>query len=93
MVRAGSHGAAPLAFRLLGNYPNPFNPSTTIRYETANTADVSVRIFDLRGALIIEGNCGHNMVFWKGRPTYECSSDQMILRKVGHSIPLSRIPP
>jgi hypothetical protein len=67
---AGS-GAAPLAFRLLGNYPNPFNPSTTIQYETATTADVSVRIFDLRGALIRElvhssQPAGVHQVAWDG---------------------------
>lgn len=48
----GTSVYAPTAFRLLQNYPNPFNPSTTIAYETAGTADVRVRVFDTRGALV-----------------------------------------
>lgn len=62
---------APLAFRLLQNYPNPFNPSTTLVYETATTSDVSVRIFDLKGALIrdllheVQG-AGRYLVSWDG---------------------------
>jgi hypothetical protein len=68
---AAGLGAAPLAFRLLQNYPNPFNPSTTIQYETATLADVNVRIFDLRGALIKElvhstQAAGLHRVVWDG---------------------------
>ncbi len=66
-----SSASAPVAFRLLQNYPNPFNPSTTIVYETAGTADVQVRIFDTRGALIKdllhEGQqAGLHQVVWDG---------------------------
>jgi len=31
------------------NYPNPFNPKTTIRYDLPNTRDVHIRIIDLMG--------------------------------------------
>ncbi len=41
-------------FQFLKNYPNPFNPSTTIEYEIPDMADVTVCIFDLEGALIKE---------------------------------------
>jgi hypothetical protein len=30
-------------------YPNPFNPSLNIRYETGETTQVSVTIFDVHG--------------------------------------------
>jgi hypothetical protein len=34
------------------NYPNPFNPSTTIRFGVAQRGRVTLRIFDVRGALV-----------------------------------------
>jgi len=40
---------ANLKFELLGNYPNPFNPSTKIRYSLAEASIVSLRIFDVLG--------------------------------------------
>jgi hypothetical protein len=59
------------AFRVLQNYPNPFNPSTTIVYDIARTSEVSVRIFDLRGALIRDllherQGAGRHQVSWDG---------------------------
>jgi hypothetical protein len=42
----------PRSTVLVGNYPNPFNPSTIIRYDIAEPCDVSVRIYDVRGALV-----------------------------------------
>ena len=39
---------------LKGNYPNPFNPSTTIRFEVKKAINkmVQIRIFNLKGQLI-----------------------------------------
>ena len=45
----GSSGSAPLTTELLGNYPNPFNPSTTIQYTVSTGAWVSLKIFDVLG--------------------------------------------
>ena len=39
-------------FDLLGNYPNPFNPSTTILLDLPKTAAVSVDIFNMLGQRI-----------------------------------------
>jgi hypothetical protein len=39
----------PEQFSVSRNYPNPFNPETTLHYELPEDADVSVRVFDLMG--------------------------------------------
>ena len=36
-------------FRLLGNYPNPFGPSTTISYELPASMDVQLDVYDMLG--------------------------------------------
>ena len=39
----------PTEFTLRGNYPNPFNPSTTIQIDLPQTAEVTVEIIDMLG--------------------------------------------
>ncbi|MGA0255789.1 MAG: Ig-like domain-containing protein [Rhodothermales bacterium] len=39
----------PSEFVLRGNYPNPFNPTTTISFDLPETADVQVDVLDLLG--------------------------------------------
>ncbi|HEX5132527.1 MAG TPA: T9SS type A sorting domain-containing protein [Candidatus Krumholzibacteria bacterium] len=53
-------------------YPNPFNPSTTIRYELATEGRVYVRVFDARGAevtMLVNAHLapGSYEVDWDGR--------------------------
>jgi hypothetical protein len=43
---------APLAYRLL-NYPNPFNPSTTIRFDLPEPSFVLLDVYDVRGGLVV----------------------------------------
>lgn len=56
-------------FTLLGNYPNPFNPSTMIRFEMQHAGHVSISIFDVRGrqvAIIVDGQMpagSHEAIF------------------------------
>jgi len=39
----------PTEFALKGNYPNPFNPTTTISFDLPESADVTVQVLDLLG--------------------------------------------
>jgi hypothetical protein len=54
-----SHGPAGPA--LSQNFPNPFNPSTTIGFRISATMRVTLKIYDLLGrevATLVEGNLG-----------------------------------
>ena len=39
----------PTEFTLHGNYPNPFNPSTQIRFDLPEPARVSMQVMDILG--------------------------------------------
>lgn len=57
--------------RLLGNYPNPFNPSTTISFTTAKAAPVQITIYNLKGQAVRTWNLetevgGNHSVQWDG---------------------------
>ncbi|MBK9777878.1 MAG: T9SS type A sorting domain-containing protein [bacterium] len=63
----------PVLSRLLPNVPNPFNPSTTIRFDLAGGGTVDLRVFDVRGRLVrtlATGAVyvqGRHEVVWDGR--------------------------
>jgi len=62
----------PVSTVLKGNYPNPFNPSTTISYELAESGPVRLDIFETSGRLICtlvneDQGAGRQEVFWNGR--------------------------
>jgi flagellar hook assembly protein FlgD len=57
--------------RIEGNFPNPFNPQTTIRFSSASTGKVTIRIFNVGGQLVrtlsTKADAGANEVRWNGR--------------------------
>jgi hypothetical protein len=42
----------PQDFKLMGNYPNPFNPITRIQFSTAYSNKVSIHIYNYAGQLV-----------------------------------------
>ena len=62
---------------LLTNYPNPFNPETWIPYHLSNDADVTLTIYDTKGAVMRQFYLGYQQAgyytdrtkaaYWDGR--------------------------
>ena len=65
----------PHEYALLGNYPNPFNPSTMISYALPFESEVSITIYDLTGSIIKSfdlnnQSAGYKDLLWDGRNNY-----------------------
>jgi len=62
----------PALARLLRNYPNPFNPVTTIQFVLDRDSQVSLRVFDVQGRAVrtlLNGYlaAGKRVVGWDGK--------------------------
>jgi len=62
----------PIVSQLYANYPNPFNPSTTISFDMARAGRVSIEVFNSKGQLVktlVNGMRGAGMhkVVWDGK--------------------------
>ena len=62
----------PIATELRGNYPNPFNPETVIRFSVALESIVLIDIYNIRGQKVRSllndfVNRGEHSVVWNGR--------------------------
>jgi hypothetical protein len=61
------------SFELFQNFPNPFNPETTIRYQVARSGNVRLDIFSLNGQMVrqlvnqTDQAAGQYEVSWDGR--------------------------
>lgn len=61
----------PESFALEPNHPNPFNPTTTIKYELPEASSVSLVIYDLLGSEIFgwsnnREDAGYKRITWNG---------------------------
>ena len=52
MLAVDENERLPEEFALHPNYPNPFNPSTVISYDIANSSNVSLSVYDMRGRVV-----------------------------------------
>ena len=67
--------AVPEAFGLDACYPNPFNPSTTIRYALPEEAAVNLAVFNILGQQVrmlvsAAQGPGYHSVTWDGKDAY-----------------------
>ncbi len=51
-----------IPIKLLKNYPNPFNPTTTISYDLVRTGDVKLSIFNSKGQMILKQELGKQKI-------------------------------
>ncbi len=63
--------SAPDDFRLLENFPNPFNPETKIKYELPVAGNVTIKIYNMMGQqvrMLVNGfkKAGYHQVIWDG---------------------------
>jgi len=62
----------PKAFALFGNYPNPLNPETTIKYALPEKSHVIIEVYNVLGQRIVQlidvdMPAGYHKVHWDGR--------------------------
>jgi len=62
----------PLTYALAQNYPSPFNPATTVRYQVPEQADVRIVIYDILGRRLrtlvnTPHRVGRYTALWDGR--------------------------
>ncbi|MCL2063118.1 MAG: T9SS type A sorting domain-containing protein [Candidatus Cloacimonetes bacterium] len=64
-------GTLSISSYLIGNFPNPFNPETEIRYSIGNDENVSITIYNIRGQKVKNilnrfMEKGEHSVIWNG---------------------------
>jgi hypothetical protein len=61
---------SPAQVSLIGNYPNPFNPDTTIQFQMVNAAPAHVTIYNQKGQtvrnFVVQASQGINNLHWNG---------------------------
>jgi len=67
-----SESGLPKSFALHSNFPNPFNPETTIRFDVPSQSKVSLIVYDILGKKVAEltdneFNAGYYQLRWNGR--------------------------
>ena len=66
----------PALTRLYGNFPNPFNPETNIRFSVHKSQNVEISIYNIKGQLVKqlvndEFSAGVHDIIWNGRDHLE----------------------
>jgi hypothetical protein len=61
--------------QLMQNSPNPFNPSTAIKYYIPQAVDVTITIYDILGRVVTklvnsQVEAGYHVVYWNGRDRF-----------------------
>jgi flagellar hook assembly protein FlgD len=57
---------------LQGNYPNPFNPETVIRFATKDPGNVKITVYNIKGQVVKtltnqNYSSGNHQLIWNGK--------------------------
>ncbi len=71
VLSVDGRGLIPEVYALHQNHPNPFNPTTTLRFDLPEAGDVTILVYDLMGravARLVERRMepGYHAVVWSG---------------------------
>jgi len=77
IVSTSNEESKLLKIKLIGNYPNPFNPQTVIKFQLSKEMPVEVNIYNIKGqkvrTLINEKKeAGSHSVVWNGNDDNNC---------------------
>ncbi len=68
----GTDTPTVLATKLMGNYPNPFNPETNIAFSVKEKANVQIEVYNVKGQKVktLVNNVmdqGNHSITWNGK--------------------------
>ncbi len=71
ILPVNDHTVTPSAFKILGNYPNPFNPETHIRFQINQPGQVEMNIYNIKGQKVFSqkqsfSQAGVHQMNWTG---------------------------
>lgn len=89
----------PISFVIEDAYPNPFNPSTNIKYGIEKTSDIEISIYDLTGSLvnnlrINDQPAGWHEFTWRGTDSFDhnvSSGIYLVTMRVGENIQKQKV--
>ncbi|MHB1051163.1 MAG: T9SS type A sorting domain-containing protein [Bacteroidota bacterium] len=64
----------PTEFALLGNYPNPFNPSTTVKFISPADGNVTMSVYDVLGRIVSTVDIGD---YGPGRHSFKFNASHL----------------
>jgi hypothetical protein len=73
-VKDRNNNGIPKDFAIVGNYPNPFNPTTTIRYTMPEPGLVTLKVYDLLGRNVADIPLGLQQPGYKVETKFNASS-------------------
>ncbi len=63
----------PSKFAVMSNYPNPFNPTTNLRFNLPQNADVRLTVFNILGQKVFDQNLGHMSAGFRKQVSFDAS--------------------